>query len=404
MYPLAQQVLHYFCDVSTGRPRPIVPNAWRRHIFETIHGLSHPGIQATQKLLCTKFVWHGLRRQVVHWVRTCIPCQTAKVQRHTKAPLATFYVPHRRFDHMHIDIVGPLPPSREGHTHLLTMVDRFTRWPEAIPLTDTSTITCARAFILHWIARFGLPAHLSSDRGPQFTSQLWTDIACLLGTTLHHTTAYHPQANGLVERFHRHLKSALKARLTGVNWLDDLPWVLLGIGTAPKEDLDTSSAELVFGAPLTVPGNFLAKPSDTQDPTDFLSALRSRVRALAPIPTSHHGTFRPLVPADLFGSQFVFVRRDAHRSPFQRPYDGPFKVLEHGPKAFTLDVDGSPKLVSVDRLKPVHLDIDQPVSIAQPRRRAAPSVPVTTSTSAVPYRPTTSTRSGRTVRRPVRYQ
>ena len=180
------------CDVSTGRPRPIVPNAWRRHIFETIHGLSHPGIRATQKLISTKFVWHGLRRQVAHWVRTCVSCQTAKVQRHTKAPLATFSVPHRRFDHVHIDIVGPLPPSREGHTHLLTMVDRFPRWPEAIPLTDTSTITCARAFILHWIARFGLPAHLSSDRGPQFTSQLWTDIACLLGTTLHHTTAYYP--------------------------------------------------------------------------------------------------------------------------------------------------------------------------------------------------------------------
>jgi len=161
---------------------------------------------------------------------------------------------------------------------------------------------------------------LSSDREPQFTSQLWTDIACLLGTTLHHTTAYHPQCNGLVERFHRHLKSALKARLTGANWLDDLPWVLLGIRTAPKEDLDTSSAEMVFGAPLTVPGDFLAAPSDIQDPTKFLPALRSRVHVLATTPTSHHGTFRPSVPAELFNSQFVFVRRDAHRSPLQRPY------------------------------------------------------------------------------------
>jgi len=293
----------------------------------------------------------------------------------------TFSVPHRRFDHVHIDIV-PLPPSREGHTHLLTMVDRFTRWPEAIPLTDTSTIARARALFLHWIARFGLPIHLSSDRGPQFTSQLWTDIACLLGTTLHHTTTYHPQCNGLVERFHRHLKSALKSRLTGANWLDDLPWVLLGIRTAPKEDLDTSSAEMVFGAPLL----YLVI---SWDPTEFLPALRS---------------IRPSVPADLFNSQFVFVRRDAHRSPLQRQYDGTYKVPEHGSKAFTLDFRGFPRLVSVDRLKPAHLDIDQPVTVTQPRRRnrPAPSVPATTSTPAVPH--TTSARSGRTVRQPARCQ
>ena len=69
------------CDVSTGHPRPVVPNAWRRQIFETIHGLSHIGIQATQKLISAKFVWHGLRQQVAH----CVLCQTAKIQLHTEA-------------------------------------------------------------------------------------------------------------------------------------------------------------------------------------------------------------------------------------------------------------------------------------------------------------------------------
>lgn len=116
-----------------------------------------------------------------------------------------------------MDLVGPLPPS-DSFTHLLTVVDRFSRWPEAIPLSDTTTASCVQALVFHWIARFGIPSHISSDRGPQFTSQLWTSIAQLFGTQLHHTTAYHPQSNGLVERFHRHLKSALKARLTGPSW------------------------------------------------------------------------------------------------------------------------------------------------------------------------------------------
>ena len=121
----------------------------------------------------------------------------------------TFNMPHRRFDHIHLDIVGPLPPS-QGYTHLLTIIDRFTRWPEAIPLKETDTETCARALVFHWIARFGMPTDVTSDRGSQFTSRLWTAITKLLGIKLHHTTTYHPQTNGLVERFHPEVSPSSK--------------------------------------------------------------------------------------------------------------------------------------------------------------------------------------------------
>ena len=90
----------------------------------------------------------------------------------------------------------------------------------------------------------------------------------------------------LVERFHRHLKSALRARLTGPNWIDELPWVLLGIRTAPKEDLHTSSAELVYGAPLTVPGDFVASPNSTASPGSLLWTLHDKVQGFMPVPTS----------------------------------------------------------------------------------------------------------------------
>jgi len=400
------------CDVSTGQPRPIVPVSWRRRVFDTVHGLSHPSVRATRTLIASKFVWHGLNKQVAHWARTCIRCQTAKIHHHTKAPLDTFKVPHRRFDHIHVDIVGPLPPSR-GYTHLFTIVDRFTRWPEVIPLSDTSTPTCARALVSHWIARFGLPAHLSSDRGPQFTSELWSAVAQLLGIQLHRTTAYHPQANGLVERFHRHLKSALRSRLTGPNWIDELPWALLGIRTAPKEDLNSSSAELVYGTPLTVPGEFLGSPCGTQQPSTFLSQLRARVGTLVPVPTVQHGNTRSSVPSDLHSSCFVFVRRDAHRTPLERPYEGPFRVLQRSPKTFQLDIGGRTETVSVDRLKPAHLDIDQPVTVAQPRRRGRPPA-VARSPTVVPAPPErvppsdlsaqNRTRSGRPIYRPTRFQ
>ena len=237
-------------------PRPLVPRSFQRQVFETIHNLAHPSRKSTVKLVSQKFVWHGLKKQVSQWTQECLACQKSKIQSYVHSPVINIPVPSKRFSHLHIDLVGPLPPS-EGFSHLLTIIDRITRWPEAVPLRSTSTTDCARALIRHWISRFGVPLDLTSDRGPQFAPTLWNEIAQQLGVQLHRTTAYHPQSNGLVERFHRTLKAALKARLQGPNWAEELPWVLLGLRTAPKEDLGFATAELVYGTPLTVPGEFI---------------------------------------------------------------------------------------------------------------------------------------------------
>uniref|UniRef100_A0A669EDT9 Gypsy retrotransposon integrase-like protein 1 n=1 Tax=Oreochromis niloticus TaxID=8128 RepID=A0A669EDT9_ORENI len=244
------------CDVSTGRLRPVVPLSWRRRVFDSVHALSHPGVQASVKLVSSRFIWPGLRKSVKDWAAACIPCQRAKIHRHTQAPLESFHVPGRRFDHVNVDLVGPLPQS-QGFTHLLTVVDRTTRWPEAVPLASTTAAAVARAFLSTWVSRFGPPADITSDRGPQFVSELWSAMADGLGVKVHRTTAYHPQANGMCERFHRSLKAAFRASLTDGNWVDRLPWVLLGLRCAVKEDLGVSPAELVLGQPLRVPGEFL---------------------------------------------------------------------------------------------------------------------------------------------------
>ena len=371
--PMSNNGTTLLCDVSTGYPRPIVPVSHQRQVFDTIHNLSHPSIRTTRKLVASKFVWHGLNKQVTAWARTCIPCQQSKIFRHIRTPLQQFEVPQRRFTHINVDLVGPLPPS-QGYTHLLTIVDRSTRWPEAIPITDTSASACARALINNWIARFGLPTHISSDRGAQFTSCLWKNMAETLGIKLHHTTAYHPQANGMVERFHRHMKESLKARLTSSRWVADLPWTLLGIRTAPKEDLDTSSAELVYGEPLIVPGEFVAEPNTNSDPTTTLRNLRDIAEAFNARPTSTHGTPPVTVPSNLGTAKFVFIRRDAHRNPIQNPYEGPFKVLEPGDKTFKIQVGNRHEIVSADRLKPAHLDGNLPIQVAQPPTRGRPKL------------------------------
>lgn len=360
------------CDVSTGRPRPMVPASWRRRVFDAVHSLSHPGVRASVKLVGAKFVWPGLRKDVRQWAASCVACQRAKVQRHTKAPLDPFPIPLRRFEHVHVDLVGPFPPSR-GFTHLLTMVDRTTRWPEAVPLSSTTSAEVARAFVFSWVSRFGVPLDLTSDRGPQFTSELWTTVAENLGVKLHRTTAYHPQANGLCERFHRSMKAALRASLVDTSWVDRLPWVLLGLRSAPKEDLRFSSAELVLGQPLRVPGEFLPTVPGLVADTGGRSVFLGETRVFAPV-AAHHCLPQAYIPKDLMSAKYVFIRHDAHRSPLQPPYDGPFRVLETGPKDFLVELGGSRERVSVDRLKPAHVFPDGPVEVAQPPRRGRPPI------------------------------
>ena len=214
------------CDVLQGRPRPLIPLAWRRDIFNSLHSLSHPGIKASRHLIAERYVWPNMKRDIANWTRACPECQQSKIQRHVKAPLQVFPVPDSRFDYVHIDIVGPLPPSK-GYAYLFTCIDRYTRWPEAIPMIDATAESCASAFLSGWVSRFGVPTTITSDRGQQFESNLWKALMNLLGTTRNRTTSYHPQANGMVERFHRHLKSGLTAKLKDGNWVDELPVVLL---------------------------------------------------------------------------------------------------------------------------------------------------------------------------------
>ena len=279
-----------------------------------------------------------------------------KGNRHTKSPLVHRLPPTSRFHSIHVDLVGPLPVSN-SMTYILTIVDRFTRWPEALPLSNSLTSTCASALLLHWVARFGVPDQITSDQGPQFTSSLWQELHKLMGTTPKHTTAYHPQANGMVERLHRQLKASLMARTTDANWVDHLPFVLLGIRTSWRSDLDHSPAELVYGTNLRLPSELVnpQQSSNFQPSAEFVKQLQHTMNSFKPIVPTFHGTKQTYIPNDLATSGFVYVRHDAYKQPLQRPYNGPFRIVNIDPKYFTLDVKGKLQKVSLDRLKPAHL-------------------------------------------------
>eukprot|EP00096_Caligus_rogercresseyi_P008993 TRINITY_DN296_c0_g2_i1.p1 TRINITY_DN296_c0_g2~~TRINITY_DN296_c0_g2_i1.p1 ORF type:complete len:1084 (+),score=65.75 TRINITY_DN296_c0_g2_i1:228-3479(+) len=388
--------INLVCDVSSGSPRPIVPSSWRQEIFNRLHQLSHPGIKATQRIILSRFVWYRAKADIARMVHACQECQTSKVHRHTHHPIQKFEAPTGRFSHIHVDIVGPLPVS-EGFRYLLTIIDRWTRWPEAIPISDISAETCVAAMMHGWVARFGCPETITTDRGRQFTSELWATFARLLGSKHSQTTSYHPQSNGMVERFHRTLKASLSAADDNTtSWVRQLPAVLLGHRSMVKDDLGCSAAEAVYGEPLRLPGSIVHTP-DNPSSASHVELAQHQARGAIFVPPARRVSASPPNDQRLKQASHAFVRQDQVQPPLSRPYKGPYRILQKFSDYFVLDLNGKEDSVSISRLIPCS-------SQSNTHFPSKPHQPVQVSMDSTTSAPNAQSRSGRVIKPPARFQ
>ena len=288
-----------WCDVSTGHNRPYLTAKFRRKVFSSLHGLGHPSHRATKPLINTRFVWHGMNIDIARWCRSCKGCQTAKVSRHNTPVFGKFTEPTERFNHVHIDIVGPLPYANGFRYNywLASIVLHVGRKPYTI--VDIKAETVADAFFSGWIARYGTPATITTNRGAQFESKLWDNLCNQFGIIRNRTTSYHPQSNGMVERFHRQLKAAVMAHESPNPWTITLRAVglLLGVRSAVKERLGMSAAEMIYGTTLRLPGEFTKQytvdaNTDLENYSDKLRVAMSRLRLCPPRDTQQTNIFQ----------------------------------------------------------------------------------------------------------------
>ncbi|GFY46846.1 uncharacterized protein TNIN_269881 [Trichonephila inaurata madagascariensis] len=187
----------------------------------------------------------------------------------------------------------------------------------------------------------------------------------------------------MIERVRRQLKASLMCH-TDTSWFEALPVVLFGIRSVFKEDLQSSSAELVYGEPLRLPGDFISPlPAKMQSisASDFVDRLRTHISRLRPVPASCHARGTPFVFKDLETCTCAMLRDDSIRGALQPPYSGPYRILQGIGKVFVLRMGTKEVHVSVDRIKPAN---DPP--------RCGPSLPMPDSS-----RPTITTCSGQRV-------
>ena len=371
--PPSQADLHFFKDKHVitdgihfdtsipGTFRPILHENLRKEAFKAIHNLHHPGASSTFEILHTKVIWPQMRADIKLWVSECQLCQKHKISRYIKPPFQHFPTGNR-FDIIHIDLVGPLPVDN-GFSYLLTMIDRKTRWFEAIPLKTITADNVAQHIIQEWFSRYGIPRSIITDRGTQFESQLFNSLSKTLGISHFRTTAYHPQTNGMIERLHRTLKTSLSILSTSTSWTRVLPYVLLGWRNTPSRTTGSSPAQLLFGTSLASPNELI----DFQE-TPLLEELNAARNFFLSIDSNPQFTlassYKPYIPKNFNEASHAWIRTisDSNLKP---RYNGPFRILNILGNHASLEINGKSETISLTRLKPafgIQDDVNIPVT------------------------------------------
>jgi transposase InsO family protein len=229
-----------------------VPPSLRQLVLRLHHdppSVGHAGIHRMQYSMRKQVFWGKMKEDIADFCRACKICQQYKSFRHF-TPMMSTPVPFNCFEDISMDVVGPVPPSRNGNCYVLAIQDRLSRWIKFAAMPDASAITTVRTFISEWVCTFGTPKRVLTDRGTNFTAKLTQEITRFLGAKSSFTTAYRPQGNGQNERSHRELHGYIGMYLNEAHsdsWdllLNHAAWVH---NTAKHEALNASPYEIVTG-------------------------------------------------------------------------------------------------------------------------------------------------------------
>ena len=270
LFVLVDAILYFVDPKQDQRRRAAVPSHMREQLIDEAHrGLTggHFSGPRVFRALSRHWWWEGMYGTVLQQVKCCPEC--AIVSGGGKVALPPLHpIPVQRpFQILAVDVMD-LPATSQGNKHVIVFQDYLTKWPMVYAIPDQKAHRIARLLVEEIIPFFGVPEALLSDRGANLLSHLMRDVCTLLGIKKLNTTAYHPQCNGMVERFNRTLKTMLRkhAARFGLQWDRYLSGVLWAYRNTPHDSTGEKPSFLLFGMDLRTPTEAAILPPTPLEP------------------------------------------------------------------------------------------------------------------------------------------
>lgn len=363
---------HLFQDIPTRvlacqnqiiAPPPID----RPKIIEENHASAiggHKGVTKTYTRIKQIYYWPKLKKEIQEYIQNCRQCQLKKLVRvKTRQPMILTDTPGKAFDKISMDIMGPLPTTSKESTYILTIQDLLTKYSLAIPLIQATAIDIADAFInMHCI--FGTPRALLTDQGSNFLNSLTRAVARKFRIKQCHTTAYHPQSNGSVERSHHVLWEYLKQyTTTSSEWDEHVQLAMFSYNTSVHEGTLHTPHELVFGKIAEVPSSDPPLEENTSETyVSYLTALINRLRDAQEIAANNLNRAkerskmyydRQINPRTFKIGDKVYMIKEPRKGKLGNQYTGPHVIIDKLPNnnvKLTISPNHN-KIVHEDKLK-----------------------------------------------------
>ncbi len=249
-----------YLNPDTQKLRVCIPERLFGKAFVWAHchpSAGHFGINATDKRMRERFFLPGMTVKITTAVMNCSNCILKRNYVNKNQHIFHRALETRPFEKIYVDIVGPLPESKwneKSVNNIVTMMDGFTKWAEAIPVSEVTAVTVAKTIFEGWITRYGIPEQIHSDQGAQFTSEVYRELMRLLGIQVTNTPPYNPRSNK-VERMHRSLGDILRSDQTGPpeTWPQKLPLAMFAYRTAVSTVTGVTPFRAMFGINSRIP-------------------------------------------------------------------------------------------------------------------------------------------------------
>ena len=368
-------------DASSKWLQIVLPKPLRSDILKQLHDSpsgGHLGTEKTYKRVHARFCWYKMKEDITLWCKTCIQC--AKHSRPQKTPRASMGSVRSGapMERIAVDICGPLQETERHNVYILVIQDSFSKWVEAYPIPNQEAKTIADTIVSQWISRYGTPYSLHSDQGSNFESSIFKEVCQLLGIEKTHTTPYHPQSDGFVERFNGTLKNILSTTSDKCHfdWDKMIPLALMAYRASPHCTTGVTPNKMLFGREILEPIDIVVGlPPDHEQPQnipEYVQDLRENLELAHSIAREATGKSVEIAKREYDKKKHEYkyeigdpvwllvkgIKKPKGKVPkFLPNYEGPYFIIGIiDPQVYIIQESprSKAKVIHHDRLKPMH--------------------------------------------------